>query len=626
MSDGAADISQTRPRAHARWIALRAYWWVGVAVVIGWLTWPVASLAPTTGLDPSWQIALHMAASERLTFGRDVLFTYGPYGFLSHPMLVTSATGIASFAFSLVAQFALCAVILRSALRSFPPWAAVLLTYAVAAMLSATGFSYFADFVVLIAFVVAVEILQRPDAHPPLWLVPVGASLAALQLLIKANSGIVCIVIVALAAWQCRPGGWRSEAIGLCSFLPAVVVLWIIAGNSPGSIFRWASEEAHIVRSYTDALAIEASSSGQYLQAGLLLLVATALIAYQVRLLPRNNALALGAAALVFGFVYAKEGFVRDDAVHLVLFFAALCVALLAVSWSREIRNVAAVVVVAALGSVAALVGSSAFAYHVQDHARAAWTEAKIVIRASNRKSALAHARADARARLGLRASLVSELRGHTVDVEPFETSAVWAYGLRWRPQPFLQWYMAYDHALDMFNARRVEKHGAERILFEQHPVPLDDKSAAFMAPETALVLLCRYRELHAAGGWVVLARTKSRCASPRLLKSVKTPSGQEVRVPRPPRNDDVVFARIHAAPTLRARIAALVFKQLHYPQLSVGSSTYRVVADTSKGPLILRAPARARAVLGGRAQFSRMMLKGVASPYRVDFFALELS
>src|SRR4051794_31689748 len=187
MSDDVAE----RPNARARidWVALRAYWWIAAAAAIAWLTWPVGSIAPSTGLDPSWQIALHLAASERLTFGRDILFTYGPYGFLSQPLLVTSATGIASFLFCVALQFALCAVILRSALRSFPPWAALVLTYAIAAMLAATGFPYFADYLLVIVFVAAVWTIQDDVATPP-WFLALGASLAALELLVKFNSGV----------------------------------------------------------------------------------------------------------------------------------------------------------------------------------------------------------------------------------------------------------------------------------------------------------------------------------------------------------------------------------------------------------------------------------------------------
>jgi len=40
---------------------------------------------PTAKLDPSWQMAIHYAYAHGMQFGRDVVFTYGPLGFLWLP-------------------------------------------------------------------------------------------------------------------------------------------------------------------------------------------------------------------------------------------------------------------------------------------------------------------------------------------------------------------------------------------------------------------------------------------------------------------------------------------------------------------------------------------------------------
>ena len=47
---------------------------------------------PSFGLDASWQIAINLAIKENLKFGKDFIFTYGPWGFLatSLPQFVSS--------------------------------------------------------------------------------------------------------------------------------------------------------------------------------------------------------------------------------------------------------------------------------------------------------------------------------------------------------------------------------------------------------------------------------------------------------------------------------------------------------------------------------------------------------
>ena len=56
-------------------------------VVVALFTLPLSLRGVGAGLDPSWQVGLQLAAVNGFVFGRDVLFTYGPLGFLMFPML-----------------------------------------------------------------------------------------------------------------------------------------------------------------------------------------------------------------------------------------------------------------------------------------------------------------------------------------------------------------------------------------------------------------------------------------------------------------------------------------------------------------------------------------------------------
>jgi hypothetical protein len=59
---------------------------VVVAVLLTIVSWPVTDLIPKAGLDPSWEGGLAMAFVQRLHWGPNVDFTYGPLGFLTVPM------------------------------------------------------------------------------------------------------------------------------------------------------------------------------------------------------------------------------------------------------------------------------------------------------------------------------------------------------------------------------------------------------------------------------------------------------------------------------------------------------------------------------------------------------------
>jgi hypothetical protein len=460
------------------------------------------------------------------------------------------------------------------------------------------------------------------------WIAPAGGVVAAFELLVKVNGGIVCLALLALVVWRCRPGGWRSEALLAAGFAAALTVLRVASRNSLTALPEWARQSFHVVASYTDAMALEASNSGEYLQAGLLLVVAAALVAWRVRALDRARGFPLGGVAAVFAFAYVKEGFIRHDAIHSSLFFAALAVGLLAIRWDVHARWVAAAVILASVGAVATAVGSGAFFYRTSGRVGNAVHEATLVVDGSRRQRAFSRSRNLLRQRLALDPGTVRRLRGHTVDVEPYETDAVWAYGFDWRPQRFIQSYMATDHELDEFNAHGLAAHGAERILRRREPFAIDDKHPEYLAPASYLVLVCRYRQLHVHGNWEVLGRANDRCGSSRPLGSVVARAGEAVAVPAAPNPSDVVYARIHVDKTLKQRVASVLLKPLHTPEIVVGSKTYRLVADTARGPLIMRMPRRAgiAAGFGGELDYASLTLENVPSPYRVAFYAVPLS
>jgi hypothetical protein len=616
------EFSGPRPNDWAHLGPLRAHWWIAAGIAIAWLTWPYPEVTATAGLDPSWAIALHLAADQGLDFGRDVLFTYGPLGFLSQPLLVTTGTAVAAFVFAVALQVALCMVLLWSALRTFPAHVAVPLVYVAAAALAATGFSNLSDYIPFLVFVLAVQALERAQA-PATWVVPAGAVLAALQLLVKVNGGIICVALLALVVWRCRPGGWRAEGVFAAAFVASLTILWLAGRNSLEALPAWLRESFHIVVSYTDAMAIDILPSRHYVVAAIVLGAAGVLVVAHARALGGQRGLAFAAVCLVYGFAYFKEGFVRLDAIHLTLLFAALAVGLIGIGWERQTRWIAAGLVALSVAVVVEVLDSTAFLYAVRARASNAVDEGRLVLIGSRRHAALDASRWETRQKLGVDRELLRLLEAHTVDVQPYETSAVWAYGLRWRPQLFIQSYMATDHTLDVENARRLASHGAQRILRARETHSVDDKHPAFLAPESFLVLVCHYRQQGVSESWQVLGRARDRCGESRPLRRVSADAGEVVTIPRAGAGE-LVFARIHVRETLGQRLESLVLKPRPLPRITVDGERFRLVPDTARGPLALRLPRDAGSGFGGY-DYSQLVVEGVASPYRIEFYALPL-
>jgi len=107
-----------------------------LALVLLAFVWPVLDAPGRIGLDTSWRIGLDLAASAHLRYGVDIVFTYGPLGFLGYSQpLVGSMSRLALLATGAV-YFGVVATLLIDVRRAVPLWAALLLVFLIGRMLA----------------------------------------------------------------------------------------------------------------------------------------------------------------------------------------------------------------------------------------------------------------------------------------------------------------------------------------------------------------------------------------------------------------------------------------------------------------------------------------------------------
>jgi hypothetical protein len=591
------------------------------SVALALLAWEVPGFLPQPGFDHSWQIALHLAAVDHLDFGRDVVFTYGPLGFLSQPLLVSEWTGVASSLYAFAAQVALALVVLVAAARVYGRLLGAVVAFA------ALGLTLLvSDIPVYLAFFAAVWALERAEPPQEAWLVPVCGAVAAFELLVKLNGGVVCLLLAALFVWRLPPGRVRSELVLAAAFVGTLVVLWLASGNPVGLLPVWIERSRQLISSYTNAVALApAGRGGEAIWAAVLLAGGLALLSTRARRLPRGRFAALALVAAVYAFAYVKEGFVRAD-FHSLYFFAAFGVSVLAFAWSGVERWLALALVAAAAAAIVATPDVTLRSlYRPIRQAGIGLREMRDVVDPPAERRDAQVARDDARAQLALSPQELRLLRGHDVDVVPYETSAIWAYGFDWRPEPLLQWYTAFNGRLDRFNASRLAGRGAQRILRQRAPV-VDAKVAEFEAPASYLALLCHYRELAADGSWQVLARTSNRCGRPHVVGTAIAHDGQSVPVPPAPEPDDLVYARIRFGRAPARQLESFVLRPFSVPTIQLGG-TFRFLPETAGGPLVLRMPASAgmSPLFAGTASYDWFALDHVPAPFAVEFVAQRI-
>jgi hypothetical protein len=574
-----------------------------------WLLSVVQPPLPTApGLDQSWRIGLTMATLEHLQFGRDVVFTFGPLGFvlqgIADPALAVPAALIAA---------ALAALAGAGIWLVFAGRAPAVQKLALALGLVALGTLYSFDYVVLAG---VLALLVRGGRFPrlaPLTGAAVGAA-ALFGVLSKYTLGID-VLAAAAAVWLVDlvrgPARRRRAALVAGGVCAAIVALGTGAafGFNPGAVAAYLRTASEVLAGYSDAMALV----GPRAPVMAALLVAAAILTVAVAGSRERKPAVLALAAVTL-FLTWKHGFVRQDA-HVLAFFVTAAVLAPLVGSTVRGRLATWLAAGASACALAALVWAVATTYApfppLFEPARIAHGAA-FLLHPRATEAGLAAASDAALAPDRLAPDVLRRIGSAAVDALPVETALVKANGLRWAPLPVFQAYSAYTPALDALNRAELVRAGAPYVLYRYEAI--DGRFPFGDMPATTAELLCRYdlalADAPTAGGdrFMLLARSaRGSCAAAPAGAAVNAVVGDAIAVPAA-RPGTFVSAAFALRPSLTTRIASALWRA---PQVALelrlddGSvRRYRAVAATlGDGVIVSAAPrdeAEAARLLGG--------------------------
>lgn len=605
------------------------------AALVALLGWQVGMNPPGPGLDPSWNAGLAMAAEQGLQFGREIVFSYGPLGFLQGQYLWYGDLGLLAFLFSASVYLAFCLALVWALQRALP------LPLAAAVAFVLVGVLPFLEKSLLLAVIAALALLEteRPRRTLDVFVVA-AASFAAVEALIKLSTGPILVAIFLLALVGARAGRLRIAAfLGL--FAVEALLLWLLAGQSLAAIPDFLTNTREVISGYSSAMIREvdvapwkvtvASIAAGAISAGLV--AATTAGRFRDRR-------ALWAAAALMGvaaFTVFKEGVVRTDAGHLSLFFSAACILWIAIPWTpaRRLWLLGGVVAIVLAGVPVRPPGLPTNLDAV-DNVRYAFDQARNLLSPSRRAEAMALGRAGMKATYRLDRETRAALSGRTVAIEPWEVGVAWAYDLDWKPLPAFQNYTAYTEGLDRLNAEAVEDPaGPERILrenpllvFPEFPTrDLDGRFIGWDPPAQARAVLCNFAPLHTTRRWQVLGRIPERCGEPQLITVAEASEGEIVPVPAP-RRGEAVFARVDGAGVGGLeRISTLLFRaRVRWMDVDEARS-YRLIPETARDGLLLRGrgPFLEKGGFSPIPQAKTLALRAAGDGLRFEFFRMRV-
>jgi hypothetical protein len=559
-------------------------------VLVALASWSLLVMVPSGGLDPSWEAALYMAAHRGLLGGTQVVFTYGPLGFLAVPGLWYSGLGALAFAYSALIYIALC-VSLVWALRRALPWPLALIAAYVVFIVTP---SIELPLALTVVWCLALLSPEPPRVAGPLVCYG-GAVLGALETLILLRSGPVILVLCTLTLLG---GDRRLRRLGMfagCA-LVTFLVAWFGAGQTAANLPDYFRNGLQVVLGYSQAMG---AGSLSHLQIAGMVLLSLAVIVFGA--LGSRTGRARWIAVLVIGvaaFALFKEAIVREDDGHLQLFYSTL-VAIAAAIGFRGRRAVAVPVLIGLIvvGLAIPRTPYQPIKVNPLSHARSAADQLTEILSPAHKRGL-----AEIGMAIGYRLdpTTLALLRGQRVDVDPWEAAVAWLYKLDWDPLPVFQDYSAYTAALDRLNAGALRApSGPQRILRENvvrldriSPTgDLDYRLQAWDPPAQALAMLCHFAALHTNAFWQVLGRVPDRCGPSRLLATIRVRNAQTISLGNAPAGS-VLFVRIEGAGvTGIERLRSLLYRARDRYLVVNRTRTYRLVPGTAADGLLLDAP-----------------------------------
>jgi hypothetical protein len=551
----------------------------------------LSTVVPEWGIDSSFRVLLTEATLQQRQFGVDLIWPYGPLGFLAGPTLLSRGLLAVAIVYQLVALSMLFTALLVHLMDlGVARWraAAVLLPMALAISIT----DNIVPEVVAVAIIVALLVLQgrgRFEQWPQAWpsLAIAGVAAGSLILVKFGPGGLACAVVSLLAAMSRQR--FRAVPVVLGAIALGFLAAWLITGQSLAALVVYFRTELEVVSGYQQAQAYGPDGKKVMVIGAftLLVLAAGAVVAYRWLRSERRAWQVLFLLALAIWFV-AKQSFIRWDPWHAVggLLLIALLVALL--RWERRSQLVLLGVLLSS-----GLLSIAAEPSKLRSTLSCRLDAVLSVVSGQYQANRLAAARSKLAADYAIPAQVVDALAAGSVHAEPWDINALWANDLRRNVLPTPQSYATYTAELDRINAAQyASDHGPDGVLFSPEST-VDTRYGPWESPDARVALTCHFAQVAASGTWKALRRAPNACAAPRSLGTKKAAPGNTIDVPAASNPDSIVVAHFELPADPVGQMTAAVARPLRYSYVRIDGTRYRLVTGTAPGAHILRSPGK---------------------------------
>ena len=557
------------------WLAMRkawagnAFWFSFLAITYLFMLTVFVPAAngnlPGGELDSSWVMVLHWTHAHHVDFGKDLVFTFGPWGFILQGYTPqTYAILFAAWTLIGTAFFAGAMKISRQLSQSAwvrGIWLLVLISIAGIGIDQVRDVRLFSPTCIAFLLYAFVDDLELN----PTTVLLMAATAMTSQ--VKFSSTLMTLAVLGIITIDQLRRKKRPWALGL--YLLSYLALWMFVGQSLGSLPAYFSASMAVASGYAQGEGFSRASDARdvtwFVICTLPILVTVIYAALRGEgKWPKVLAPFLGLSMLIF--VTFKAGYVRHDEHGMEGTTSLAVVGLLVMGavWRRIEDPIWKTV--ATVGAIAPIIlaWQSFYAFNFPAFpgeiaetfqlapSRTGTAASWMVGKGDFPKHYQDQLEAIRRQRP------IPPIKG-TVDIFPWNQNIAIAYGLNYRPRPVFQSYLAYTPALEKLNADFLAGPRApDTILWtlgfiDGHYPPMED---ALSWPE----ILTHY-DLKSANTSMLQFERSSEARSYSLTPIGEPIQGEMGRPIDVPASDEPIWVRINVKPTLAGRLANFLLR-----------------------------------------------------------------
>jgi hypothetical protein len=534
--------------------------WLFLLIVFSVVMVPFIPEMPGIGLDPSWMMGVNQIVAQDFIFGKEFIFTYGPYGSILTKVYHPATDGLMLYG-SLYLVIGLSLVAIQAFKDASWMWH---ITFGVCfvAILSASHDSLF--FIYCLILIIATDhfghALSQKTAPSKIDYVKAIVYFSPLGFLplIKGTLILICgATAVLCACFFYKKQQSRLSLIAILTTAVSLCFFWLLSGQSLVYVFHYFFASLQIISGYTEAMSAKGNPREivYYLIASSVILFCL----YSSNKHKTAEARLLTLGTLLFLFLTFKSSFVRHDGPHAVAASTAILFTLF-FHWHNINKQYLAICTLVALIS---------WSYIDRKHKQTSTKDFfdKIELSFSHTFAGIKE-----RARSGNPLSQsydnamqqikqqrpLKKITG-TSDVYSHGQTELLAHDYEWSPRPVFQSYSVYSPELLEKNKQHLLSNQApDNILFNIEPI--DNRFPAIEDGLSWGVILSNYTPIDQDTNYVYLKKQSSvnKESMYTILTEETKKMGEFIVLPN---TDNVVFASIEIKSTLLGKLANFLLK-----------------------------------------------------------------